>query len=122
MIKKHTISFFHAYEGLMWALKTQPNYKIHFLLSLFSIIGGFVLKITYFEFLIIILLVTIGFAIETINTSIEQAADAIDIKWRQDLKIVKDVAAGAMLIFAAGAFLIACIIFIPKIALLLFLK
>lgn len=120
MIKKHTISVLHAYEGLMWALKTQPNYKIHFFLSLLSVIGGYVFRIESYEFLIIFLLITMGFAIETINTSIEQATDAIDIKWRQDLKIVKDVSAGAMLFFAIGAFVIACIIFIPKILILLF--
>jgi len=120
MIKKHTISFIHAYEGLIWALKTQPNYKIHFFLSLLSIIGGYVFKIDHYEFLIVILLITIGFAIETINTSIEQAADAIDIKWRQDLKIVKDVSAGAMLFFAIGSFIIACFIFIPKILALIY--
>lgn len=120
MIKKHTISFYHAIEGLIWALKTQPNYKIHLSLSVMALIGGYVLKVDYYEFLIIVLLIIIGFSIETINTSIEQVADAIDIKWRSDLKIVKDVSAGAMLCFAIGAFLIACIIFIPKILSLLF--
>jgi len=120
MIKKHTISFLHAYEGLIWAFQTQPNYKIHFFLSFLSIIGGYFLKIDYYEFLIILFLIAVGLAIETINTSIEQASDAIDKKWRQDIKIVKNVAAGAMLIFAIGALIIACVIFIPKILSLLF--
>ena len=122
MIKKHTISFFHAYEGIVWAFKTQPNYKIHFILSLTSLVTGLFLKITYPELLIILTLITLGFSIETVNTAIEQAADAIDSKWRDDLKIVKDVSAGAMLVFAIGAFCIACIIFIPKIISLLYTR
>ena len=119
-MKKHTISFIHAFDGLVWAFKTQPNYRFHFFLSFLSMIAGFILKIEHYEFLIILILITVGIAIETINTSIEQTADAIDTKWRNDLKNVKDIAAGAMLFFAIGAFIIAGIIFIPKIFILLF--
>ena len=115
MLKHHTISIGHAIDGLVWALKTQPNYRIHLFLSILSIIGGIVLKISYFEFLMIIFLITVGLVIETINTGIEQTTDAIDKKIREDIKIAKDVSAAAMLIYAVGAFIIACFIFIPRI-------
>lgn len=119
MLKYHTISFKHAWDGLIWSLKTQPNYKIHLFLSILSIIGGFVLKISYYEFLMIIFLITVGLVVETINTSLEQTTDAIDKKIREDIKIAKDVAAASMLIYAIGSFIIACIIFIPRILQLL---
>ena len=115
MFKRHTISVGHAVDGLIWSLITQPNYRIHLFLSILSIIGGVVLKISYYEFLIIILLITVGLVIETINTALEQATDAIDTKIREDIKITKDVSAAAMLIYAIGSFIIACIIFIPRI-------
>ncbi|GAB4219316.1 MAG: diacylglycerol kinase family protein [Candidatus Microgenomates bacterium] len=119
MLKYHTISFKHAWDGLIWSLKTQPNYRIHLFLSTLSIIGGFVLKISYFEFLMIIFLITVGLVVETINTGLEQTTDAIDKKIREDIKIAKDVAAASMLIYAIGSFIIACIIFIPKLISLL---
>ena len=115
MLRKHTISFKNAYNGLVWSLKTQPNYRIHLFLSLTSIIFGFYLKISYFEFLLIIFLITVGLAIETINTAIEEATDTIDTKIREDIKIAKDVSAAAMLIYAIGATVIALMIFVPKI-------
>ena len=115
MLKRHTISIGHAIDGLVWALKTQPNYRIHLFLSILSVIGGIVLRISYFEFLMIIFLITVGLVIETINTGIEQTTDAIDNKIREDIKIAKDVSAAAMLIYAVGAFVIACFIFIPRI-------
>lgn len=115
MIKYHTISFKHAWEGLIWSLKTQPNYKIHLFLSFLSIIGGIYFKISYFEFLLIIFMITVGLVVETINTGLEQTTDAIDKKIREDIKIAKDVAAAAMLIYAIGASIIALIIFVPKI-------
>jgi len=118
MIKRHTISFKNAFAGLSWAVRTQPNFRIHFTLSLLSILASFFLKVTNVEFLIIIFLIFVGLSIETINTAIEQTTDAIDEKWRNDIKVAKDVAAGAMLFFAIGAFLIASFIFIPRFLLL----
>lgn len=100
---------------MKWAFTTQPNYRIHLSLSLLSIIGGCVLNISMYEFLLIIVLITLGLTIETINTALEKAGDAIDEAWREDIRVVKDVAAGSMLIFAIGSSIIAGIIFVPRI-------
>ncbi|MFA5136646.1 MAG: diacylglycerol kinase family protein [Patescibacteria group bacterium] len=115
MMHKHRISVQNAWNGLVWALKTQPNYRIHLFLAFCAVIGGIIFRITYEEFLVIAVLITIGLSVETINTALEAATDAIDTSWREDIKIAKDVSAGAMLIFALGAFFISCIIFLPKI-------
>lgn len=100
---------------MMWAFKSQPNYRIHFFLSALSLLGSYFLKVSYYEFLLILVLITIGLAIETINTAIEEATDAIDTRIREDIKIAKDVAAGAMLTYAIGSAIIAMVIFLPKI-------
>lgn len=118
-MRKHTISFKNAFRGMIWGLSTQPNYKIHLLLSILSLVGGVVFKISYNEFLTIFTLITVGFSIETVNTALEETNDAIDLEKRKDIGLAKDLAAGAMLFFAIGAFIIACIIFIPKILLVL---
>lgn len=114
-LRRHTISFKHAIDGVIWALRTQPNYRVHLVLSLLSVSGGIVYRITYFEWLMIVFLVTGGLAIETINSALEQTLDCISTTTRDDIKIAKDAAAAAMLLFAVGAFLIACMIFVPRI-------
>lgn len=115
ILRIHTISFKNAFEGLFWALSSQPNYKIHLLSSLIAVVAGWILTISYIEWLILFVLIIMGLVIETINTTIEVTADAIDTNWRQDIKIIKDVAAASMLIFSIGAVFIAGFIFIPKI-------
>lgn len=115
ILKHHTISFKNAFAGAKWAFSSQPNYRIHLLLSVLAIVGGWYFQIAYVEWLTIFVLIAVGLTIETINTAIEAATDSIDDAWREDIKIAKDVSAGAMLLFASGAFIIACIIFIPKI-------
>ncbi|MBI4009245.1 diacylglycerol kinase family protein [Candidatus Roizmanbacteria bacterium] len=119
MIKKHVFSFKNALAGLRWAFKTQTNFKIQLLLSLFALIGGFIFQISYLEFLVIITLIGIGLAIEAVNTAIEEAIDAIHKDWSEEIKVAKDVSAAAMLIFSLTAFIIACIIFVPRILKLL---
>ena len=113
-------SFENAFRGVFWAIKTQPNFKIHFSLAFLSILGGFVLKISYGEFLIILTFIFVGLMIEMLNTAIEKTNDAIDKAWREDIKLAKDLSAGAMLVFSFGAFLTAIIIFGPRIYKLIF--
>lgn len=115
IIHKHTISFKHAYEGIIYVFTSQPNYRIHLTLSFLALFWGWYYQISYVEWLTIVLLITIGLVVETINTAFEAVTDCIDLSWRPDIKIAKDAAAGAMLIFSVGALFIACIIFIPKI-------
>ena len=114
-MKEHTLSFKNAVAGLAWVMKTQKNFKIQLFLSILSLTGGFYFKISYIEFLIIGVLITVGLVIEVINTAIEEAIDAIHKDWQEAIKVAKDVAAAAMLIFSTGAFIIACIIFLPHL-------
>lgn len=115
MIKSHTISFKNALRGLRWALSTQPNFKIHITLSTVALAGAYFFSVSYTELLIIFTFITVGLTLEVVNTAFELTTDAIDMKWRKDIGLAKDVAAGAMLIFSLMAVIASCIIFVPKI-------
>lgn len=120
MIRKHTTAIGHALNGLFWAFKTQPNYRVHFIAATLAVIGGIFFSLSYIEWLVVITMIIGGFTIETINTSIEQLGDAIDLHYNETIKVAKDLAAGAMLIYSLGAIIIACMLFLPKIINLLF--
>lgn len=115
MIKKHAFSLNNAISGIVWTVKTQANIRIHLFLSVLAIIGAVLLKVSTVEFFVIMVLIGGGLAIETLNTAIEEAIDAIHKDWSEEIKIAKDVSAGAMLIFSITALFIAGFIFIPKI-------
>ena len=119
MIRHHAASFKNALEGISWAVRTEKHFRIHLALSFIAIFLSIFLNLSYSEYLIVMFLIVFGLVIEMINTSIEETTDAIDTKWRQDIKVAKDVAAGAMLIFSVGSLAIAIIIFVPKIIALL---
>ena len=113
-LRKHGVSLKNAWVGIVWSFKTQHNFRLHTIISTCVIVLGFGLRISSIEFVILILVIVLGLAIEAINTAIEELADAVDTNWREDIKIAKDVAAGAMLLFAMGSIIIAFIIFTPK--------
>lgn len=113
VLRKHTISFKHAFAGLAWALRTQPNFRIHLILSALAVGLSLYFQITRTEWAIIIFTIILGLTAELINTAIESMTDLITREWREEAKIAKDVAAGMMLTVAVGAVIVACIIFLP---------
>ena len=112
--KEHKDSLDHAVAGWRYALTTQPNFKYHLFLSFCAIFLGIAYQISANEWLIIILMITWGLAMEMFNTLSESLTDLIKKEYDQDAKIVKDVAAGMMLVTAMGAAIIGGIIFIPR--------
>jgi len=115
-LKKHTISFQHAFEGLVWAFKTQPNFKVHLAATLGVIGAGFFFDITRGEWLILVLTIFLVLAAELANTAVEVATDLlVEKKWSRLAKIAKDVSSAAVLTAALGAVLIGLLLFGPRL-------
>lgn len=117
ILDRHTISLRHALDGLVWSWRTQPNYRVHFIVSLCVVAAGLYYEIQPFEWIILVMTITIGLVIETLNTALEATSDAITREWKEEIKIAKDASAAAMLTYSVGAALVAAIIFIPKVLL-----
>lgn len=114
-MRKHTLSLTNAFNGIISALETQVNLKIHFLVAVSALILGFYLGITPTEYLVLILTIGTVIVAEMGNTSIEHLADAVTLKQNEHIRRAKDVAAGSVLLTAIFAILVGCIIFIPKL-------
>ena len=111
IIRKHTISFKHAFAGLGWALRTQPNFRVHLVLAAIAFFLGWYFRITRTEWAIITFTIVLGLTAELINTAIESMTDLITREWREEARVAKDVSAGMMLTTAIGAVIIAIVIF-----------
>ena len=112
-LRQHHISFKNAFAGIVWALKTQPNFRIHLVLAAIAISLGMYVRISSLEMAIILFTILLGLSGEMINTALESMTDLITREWREEAKIAKDVSAGMMLMIAFGAIGVACFIFIP---------
>lgn len=105
----------HAFDGCLWAFRTQKNFKIHFAISLLALVLGWWLAVGITKFLILVLAIIFGLTIEMANTAFEKTVDLITEEYRLNAKIAKDVAAGMMLIMAIGLAIIGLVILFPPL-------
>lgn len=117
--QKRLQSFVYAFRGILYLLRTQHNAWIHLGFTLIAILLGICFSITQFEWIAILLCIGIVFAAETFNTSIELLCDARFTEYDKRAEIIKDTAAGAVLIVSVAAAIVGGIIFLPKVILLL---
>jgi diacylglycerol kinase len=115
MWRKRLNSFKFAFSGLKLLLKTQPNAKIHLVVTVFVIIFGCFFQISRLEWIAVIGCFALVFSLEAVNTAIENMIDLVSPDYHPLAGNAKDVAAGAVLIAAMAAVLIGFLIFLPKI-------
>lgn len=108
-------SFYHAFAGIFTTIHDERNIKIHLMMTALVVIFGFILKISYVEWLICLLLFGLVISLEIVNTAIEAVVDLASPDIHPLAKKAKDCAAGAVLVAAIFAAIIGLIIFIPKI-------
>lgn len=115
MPRKRLASFKHATGGIWQALKDGPNLQIHVTAAVIAVLLGMFLGISYFEWLIILLLIGLVISLELTNTAIEETVDYFTLNLHPGAKRAKDIAAGAVLVSAITALVIGIIIFLPHI-------
>lgn len=108
-------SFGYAIEGIKKAFKTERNLKIHTLAMVLVVILGFVLKLAVWEWVTCIILFALVIGAELLNTSIEEVVNLLSPEIRVYAKYAKDIAAGAVLVFAVASAVVGVIMFLPKI-------
>lgn len=110
--------FKYGIDGIKLAYKKSKLWLL-FAMEVVIISMCIWLRISMFEFIIVILCSAILMALEMINTSIELICNFIEPNINSKIKEIKDISAGSVLLFTMFTFLIGCLIFIPKLVLLL---
>ena len=113
--KKLINSFKYAIEGFISSFKTERNMKIHILGMIIVIILGIIYELNRTEWCICIFAIMLVISSELFNTAIETIVDIISPQRNEKAKLVKDISAAAVLVFAIGSAIIGLIIFLPKI-------
>lgn len=107
-------SFLFAFKGLIYAFKTQLNFKVHSCSALIAIILALYLKISYSDWLWISLAIALVLILELLNTAIEVLVDLVSPEKNAKAGAIKDLAAAAVLIASIFALITGLIIFVPK--------
>ncbi len=113
-IKSRLQSFGYALKGMQTLVKSEPNAVLHIIAAAIATAFGFYLNITSTEWLFVILAIVLVFAAELFNTAIEVLCNFVEPAHHPQIKKIKDLSAGAVLMLSVGALLIGLIVFIPK--------
>ncbi|MFB6182120.1 MAG: diacylglycerol kinase family protein [Candidatus Magasanikbacteria bacterium] len=112
-LKKFFKSFVHAGRGLRHAWMKEQNFRIKFLTGIAVFVLMYYIDVTFYEEIILTLLVFLVLSLELVNTSIEHLSDLVESKINKKVKVVKDLAAGSVLLISIVAAVIALFIFYP---------
>lgn len=114
-LKRFFKSFSYSIDGLKYAYKYEQSMTIHLTMVCLVIILGLIVKLSFFEWLICLILFGLVVATELINTAIEAVVD-LTCPYKHPLaKIAKDTASAAVFVFAFTALIVGLIIFVPKV-------
>ena len=108
-------SFGYAWFGLKHAVATQSNFRIHLSIAAVAILMGIGFHISAMEWIIVSICIGIVLFEELMNTALEKLADIVNKDEHPEIKLVKDIAAGAVLVSAIVSAVIGSIIFLPRI-------
>lgn len=105
----------YAFKGAYLLVTTEASVKVQFSIGILMTFAGFYYQISTTEWMLQTLTIALIMAIEGINTAIEEIADFIHPEFHNKIGLIKDLAAGAVFLFAIAAAIVGCIIYIPKI-------
>lgn len=105
-------SFRYALKGIVWLLRHEPNMRIHAAATVLVVIAGLLRGLHTTQWLWLVAAMAAVWVTEALNTAIELLCDLwCEGRHHPVVGIVKDVAAGAVLLSALAATIVGFIIF-----------
>jgi diacylglycerol kinase (ATP) len=106
----------NAIEGILYAARTQRHVKYHLTAAAVVLVVSYAFGVERTDFLIISIAITLVLLSEMLNTAIEHVVDMVSPEFSEKARIVKDVAAGAVLITVFGAVVVGYIVLFPYLS------
>ena len=117
-IHKRMKSFPFAFNGLKILVQEEHNSWIHIAITICVAVAGFLLHISLIEWIALILCIGFVFALELVNSAIENISDFVSPQKNEIIGKVKDLSAAAVLVAAICSAIVGIIVFLPKIIVL----
>lgn len=114
-IRTRLLAFRYAFDGWWYVIRTQRNAWIHAVVSFLAIALGLWLQISRSEWVAIIIMITLVWLAEFLNTALEAVVDLASPGTNRLAKVGKDVGAAAVLIAAGASVVVGLLIFGPPL-------
>lgn len=108
-------SFKYALNGIKQCFISEHNFRIHVGFAVIAIIFAAFFRVSIAEWVAVGFCIAFVIVMEMLNTAIEKLCDVVHPDAHPDIKKVKDIAAGAVLVAAVLSAVTGVVIFVPKI-------
>jgi diacylglycerol kinase len=106
-------SFRFAFLGLGYALRTQRNMRIHFLIALVVLLAAGFTRVGVSEMALLALAISSVIVAETVNTAIEVLVDLVSPDYNPLAGTAKNLAAAAVVVATFFAIMVGLLVFGP---------
>ncbi|MFL5743359.1 MAG: diacylglycerol kinase [Niastella sp.] len=114
-IRARVRSFRFALEGIAAFFQSEHNAWLHFMATIAVFTLATLVGVTKTELLSLVFAIGFVWVTEMFNTCIERVMDFVSDQRHKDIKFIKDLAAGAVLVAAITALVVGAVVFIPKL-------
>lgn len=108
-------SFRYAAAGIGSFFQREHNAWLHFMATVAVITLASLAHISRSELLALVFAIGLVWIAEIFNTCIERVMDFVSSQHHPQVRFIKDLAAGGVLVAASIALVVGAIVFIPKI-------
>lgn len=106
-------SFGHAFQGLRTFMRREQNARIHAAAAILVLGLSAYWRIKPWEWVAVVLTVAVVLAAEMLNSAIEVLCDHVTPEQHAHIKMVKDLAAAAVVLVALAALVVGLVVFMP---------
>ena len=114
-VRDRVKSFGHAGRGAFRLLRFEHSAWIQLSITTVAVLLAIVLQISAEDWRWIVVACGLVLSLEGLNTAVERTCDRISVGYCGEIKVAKDVAAGAVLLGSIAAALIGFLTFLPYI-------
>lgn len=100
-----------AAEGIVYVIKNERNMRVHFLLGFFVLLTAILVGVSRVEWIILCTIISFVLAAEMMNTVIEEVVDLVEPSIHPNVRLIKHVSAGFVLVAVINALIVGFFIF-----------
>lgn len=112
-------SFLVAFEGIGRAFKTELHMRIHLAFAVAALLACWFLQVEAWGWCVVVVCIGMVLSMEVLNTALEALCDKVSPEYHPLIKVAKDAAAGAVLVFAITSVVAGLIVYVPALMRLL---
>ncbi|MFH1145654.1 MAG: diacylglycerol kinase family protein [bacterium] len=101
----------YAWRGIGIAWK-QNNFRLQVLAAAIVIIAGWLFSFNWIRWMMVVIVICLVLMAEMFNTAMERLLDVLEPRLHDEVRTIKDMLAGAVLVVVLGAIVIGLLMFL----------